>query len=77
MIKGMQIRQQNYLNNIVEQDYSFIKKWIRSMLGSKKFRTAKQIIYGIEVMHMLKKDKLPKGRSLSQMRLNSYIDYLA
>jgi transposase-like protein len=29
---GMQVRQQKYLNNIVEQDHSFIKKRIRSML---------------------------------------------
>lgn len=52
---GMQIRQQKYLNNIVEQDHRFIKKRVRSMLGLKTFRTAKQIIYGVEVMHMLKK----------------------
>ena len=56
--EGMQIRQQKYLNNIVEQDHRFIKKRIRSMLGLKTFRTAKQIIYGIEVMHMLKKGQL-------------------
>ncbi|MER2107004.1 MAG: IS6 family transposase [Solibacillus sp.] len=56
--EGMQIRQQKYLNNIVEQDHRFIKKRIRSMLGLKTFRTAKQIIYGIEVMHMLKKGHL-------------------
>jgi transposase-like protein len=43
---GMQLRQQKYLNNIVEQDYRFIKKRVRSMLGLKTFRTAKQIICG-------------------------------
>jgi transposase, IS6 family len=55
---GMQIRQQKYLNNIVEQDHRFIKKRIRSMLGLKTFGTAKQIICGVEVMHMLKKGQL-------------------
>ena len=58
--EGMQLRQQNYLNNIVEQDHRFIKKRIPPMLGLKTFRTAKQIIYGIEVMHMLKKGQLPQ-----------------
>ena len=72
----MQIRQRKYLNNIVEQDYRFIKKWIRSMLGLKTFGTVKQIICCVEVMHMLKKDNFPKGWSLSKARLNSYIDYL-
>ena len=63
--EGIQIRQQKYLNNIVEQDHRFIKKRVRSMLGLKTFRTAKQIIYGIEVMHMLKKEQLPqRGKSV-------------
>lgn len=34
---AMQIRQQKYLNNIVEQDHRFIKKRVRSMLGLKHF----------------------------------------
>ena len=66
--KGMQIRQLKYLNNIVEQDHRFMKKRVRSMLGFKTFRTAQRIICGIESMHMLKKNKFPKGRSLSKMR---------
>ena len=58
---GMQLRQQKYLNNIVEQDHRFIKKRVRSMLGLKTFRTAKQIICGVEAMHMLKKGQLQQG----------------
>lgn len=62
---GMQIRQQKYLNNIVEQDHLFIKKRVRSMLGLKTFRTSKQIIYGVEKMHMLKKGQLQQeGKSV-------------
>ena len=56
---GMQLRQQKYFNNIVEQDHRFIKKRVRPMLGLKTFRTAKQIICGVEAMHMLKKGQLP------------------
>ncbi len=58
MPTGMQLRQKKYLNNIVEQDHRFIKKRVHSMLGLKSFRTAKQIIYGVEAMHMLKKKQL-------------------
>ncbi|WP_342048535.1 IS6 family transposase [Bacillus sp. OTU530] len=58
---GMQLRQQKYLNNIVEQDHRFIKKRVRSMLGLKTFRTANQIICGVEVMHMMKKGQLQQG----------------
>ena len=55
---GMQIRQQKYLNNIVEQDHRFIKKRVRSMLRLKSFRTATFIISGIETMHIVKKGQL-------------------
>ncbi|WP_242312130.1 IS6 family transposase, partial [Bacillus cereus group sp. BfR-BA-01331] len=55
---GMQLRQQKYLNNIVEQDHRFIKKRIRSMLGFKCFDTATSILSGVEAMHMIKKEQL-------------------
>jgi transposase-like protein len=55
---GIQIRQVKYLNNIVEQDHRFIKKRVRSMLGSKSFRTATCILSGIEAMHMIKKKQV-------------------
>ncbi|PEV94955.1 IS6 family transposase, partial [Bacillus cereus] len=55
---GMRLRQQKYLNNIVEQDHRFIKKRIRSMLGFKCFDTATSILSGVEVMHMIKKEQV-------------------
>lgn len=45
---GIQARQLKYLNNIVEQDPRFIKKWIRSILGFKSFQTAVSILSGVE-----------------------------
>jgi len=58
---GRQLRQRKYLNNIVEQDHRFIKKRVRSMIGLKTFRTAKQIICGVEAMRILKKGQLQQG----------------
>ena len=55
---GMRLRQQKYLNNIVEQDHRFIKKRIRSMLGFKCFDAATSILSGVEAMHMIKKEQL-------------------
>lgn len=54
----MQLRQQKYLNNIVEQDHRFIKKRVRSMLRSKSFGTATSILAGVEAMHMIKKEQM-------------------
>ncbi len=55
---GMRLRQQKYLNNIVEQDHRFIKKRIRSMLGFKYCDTATSILSGVESMHMMKKEQV-------------------
>lgn len=54
---SFEIRQCKYLNNIVEQDHRFIKKRIRPMLGFKKFSSAKTILAGIEVLHMIFKNQ--------------------
>ena len=52
------IRQNKYLNNIVEQDHRAIKRRIRPMMGFKDFRCARIILAGIEVMHMIRKGQM-------------------
>ena len=49
------VRQVKYLNNIVEQDHSAIKRVTRSMLNFKSFRAAQCVLAGIELMHMIRK----------------------
>ena len=57
------LRQQKYLNNIIEQDHRFIKKIIKPMLGFKSFKTAEKTIAGIEVMHMIRKGQVECNHS--------------
>lgn len=64
----LELKQINYLNNMVEQNHRFIKKLVRPMLGFQSFQTATKILASIEAMHMIKKVKLLKGRSLSKNR---------
>ena len=52
------IRQGKYLNNLVEQDHRAIKRVTRPMLNFKSFRTARSILAGIELMHMIRKSQL-------------------
>ncbi|CNG74263.1 transposase [Yersinia frederiksenii] len=49
------VRQNKYLNNLVEQDHRNIKRRIRPMLGFKSFRRAQTILAGIELLHMIRK----------------------
>ncbi|CAG9268217.1 transposase [Paraburkholderia unamae] len=58
----IRIRQSKYLNNIVEQDHRAIKRRTRPMLGFKKFRCARILLGGIEVMHMIVKGQLDDSR---------------
>ena len=54
----IKIRQCKYLNNIVEQDHSFIKWHTQNGLGFKSFESAIQTLSGIEVVHMLRKNQM-------------------
>ncbi len=55
----IEIRQNKYLNNSIEQDHRFIKKRTKPCLGFKSFAGARrQTIKGIEILHMIKKGQL-------------------
>src|SRR5450830_721225 len=56
------MRQNKYLNNIVEQDHRAIKRITRPMLGFKSFWSARIIIAGIETMHMIRKGSVGLSR---------------
>jgi len=63
----IEIRQNKYLNNLVEQDHRAVKRIVRPMLGFKSFRSARGTLAGIELMHMLKKGQMipANGQDLS------------
>jgi putative transposase len=54
-LKPTQIRQSAYLNNRVEQDHRAIKRRVRPMLGFKSMSSARVILGGIEMIHMMRK----------------------
>ncbi|HYX32980.1 MAG TPA: DDE-type integrase/transposase/recombinase [Oligoflexus sp.] len=51
----IEIPQNKYLNNIIEQDHRPIKQLCRATLGFKRFRTARITIGGFESMRMIRK----------------------
>jgi transposase-like protein len=56
-LKPIRIRQSAYLNNRIEQDHRAIKRRIRPMLGFKSKTTARAILDGIEMIHMMRKQQ--------------------
>jgi putative transposase len=61
----IKVRQNKYLNNVVEQDHRAIKRIIKPMMGFKDFRCARIILSGIEVMHMIRKGQMKTAKGTS------------
>ncbi|CDH24372.1 transposase (fragment) [Xenorhabdus bovienii str. kraussei Becker Underwood] len=53
--KQINIRQNKYLNNLIEQDHRNVKRRTRPILGFKNFRRAQTLLAGIELVCMLRK----------------------
>ena len=53
------LRQNKYLNNIIEQDHRCIKRKMRQAMGFYSMITAEKTITGIETMHQLRKGQVP------------------
>ena len=63
-----QLRSNNYLNNLIEQDHRFIKRRVKAGLGFWPFLTAWRTLRGYEIMHMIRKGQLrgaERGDSVS------------
>ena len=56
-LKPIRIRQSAYLNNRIEQDHRTIKRRVRPMLGFQSMITARLILGGIEMIHMMRKQQ--------------------
>ncbi len=65
-----ELRQNKYLNNIVEQDHRFIKRLVLPGMGFGSFNTARRTLRGYEAMNMIRKGQvqgIEKGDILGQV----------
>jgi transposase, IS6 family len=54
------LRRVKYLNNIIEQDHRFIRRWRRAMQCFRTFHTAERAIEGVEAAHMMRKGQVKR-----------------
>jgi len=76
LAQACDLRQNKYLNNIVEQDHRFIKRLVNPGLGFKSFSTARRTIIGYEIMNIIRKGQIhgvEKGDIRSQVEFVSKI----
>ncbi len=52
------LRQNKYLNNMVEQDHRFIKRLVNPGMGFSSFNTARRTLRGYEAMNMIRKGQV-------------------
>ena len=63
------LRQNKYLNNIIEQDHRFIKRRVNAGMGFRTFHSAWRTLKGYEIMNMIRKGQvkdIEKGEILKQ-----------
>ncbi len=68
--KTVELRQNKYLNNMVEQDHRNVKRIVKPMMGFPSFNTARRTLSGIEAMNMIRKGQIQgieKGDILGQI----------
>ena len=74
--QSTELRQNKYLNNVIEQDHRFLQRLIKPGLGFKSFNTARRTIKGYEAMHMLRKGQVIgvlKGDVLAQLNFIAHL----
>ena len=54
------LRRVKYLNNVIEQDHSFVKKKVRASQCFKRFHTAERTLEGIEAVNMMRKGQVKR-----------------
>jgi transposase-like protein len=54
----VELRQNKYLNNIVEQDHRAIKRLVKPGVGFGSFNTARRTIKGYKIMNMVRKGQI-------------------
>jgi putative transposase len=75
-LKPVRILQSRYLNNRIEQDHRAVKRRVRPMLGFKAIDSARAVLAGIEMVHMMRKGQARYARDL-QPSLAEQFDLLA
>jgi transposase-like protein len=65
--KNVEVRSNQYLNNLIEQDHRAIKRRCAAMVGGfKSFRSAAITLAGIELAHRIRKRQFSFGRGRYQ-----------
>lgn len=72
----VELRQNKYLNNIVEQDHRRIKRLVNPSMEFGSFNTVRQTLRGYEIMNMMEKGQIQgvaKGAVIDRVKFMAEI----
>ncbi len=58
--RDCKLRRVKYLNNVIEQDHSAIRRRWRAMQCFRSFHTAERVLEGVESMHVPRKGQVKR-----------------
>lgn len=70
----VELRQNKYLNNLVEQDHRFIKRLVNPSMGFNSFNTARRTLRGMEAMNMIRKGQV---QGVEKGDVRAYIEFVS
>ena len=70
----VELRQVNYLNNLIEQDHRFIKRLVKPGMGFFSVETAGRTLQGYEVMNMIRKGQV---KGVGKRDINGQVSFIA
>ncbi len=70
----MELRQNNYLNNRIEQDHRFIQRSVKPGMGFGSFNTARRTLKGYEIINLLSKGQVKK---VKKGAVNEQVKFIA
>jgi len=72
--KTVELRQNKYLNNLVEQDHRFIKRLVNPDMGFGSFNTARRTLRGYEAMNMIRKGQV---QGIAQGDVQAQVEFVS
>jgi len=72
--KSVELRQNKYLNNRIEQDHRFIKRLTLPGMGFHSFNTAQRTLRGYEAMNMIRKGQI---KGVAKGDISAQVEFLS
>ncbi len=72
--QSVELQQNKYLNNRIEQDHRFIKRLTKPGMGFHSFNTAQRTLRGYEAMNMIRKGQI---KGVAKRNISAQVEFVS